>query len=133
MLGLASDTDTPIAQCVDMALDATINPFYTSHGPTIAATIEQGKPVNEAVRPTRMFPDEFVDAIQVGEETGKLSETMLRMAKAYEEEVQSKSTIITTVAGFAVWGVVALFIIVMIFRLASFYVGALNSAVEMTY
>ena len=76
---------------------------------------------------------EFVDAIQVGEETGKLSETMLRMAKAYEEEVQSKSTIITTVAGFAVWGVVALFIIVMIFRLASFYVGALNSAVEMTY
>ena len=49
------------------------------------------------------------------------------MAKAYKEDVQSQSTIITTVAGFAVWGIVALFIIVMIFRLASFYVGTINS------
>ena len=133
VLGLASDTDTPIAQCVDMAIEATLNPFYTSHGRAINDVIETGRPVNEAVAPTGMFPTEFVDAIQVGEETGKLSETMLRMAKAYEEQVQAQSTIITTVAGFAVWAIVALFIIVMIFRLAGFYVGAINSAVEMTY
>lgn len=132
VLGLASDTDTPIAQCVDMALESTLNPYYTSHGPAIEAVIEKGSPVNVAVRPTDVFPTEFVDAIEVGEETGKLSETMLRMAKAYEEQVQAQSTIITTVAGFAVWGIVALFIIVMIFRLASFYVGAINSAVDMT-
>jgi hypothetical protein len=35
------------------------------------------------------------------------------------------------VAGFAVWGLVALLIVMMIFRLAMFYVGQINEAVDM--
>ena len=133
VLGLSTNTETPVGTSIDMALDATLNPYFTSHGAHINATIAQGKPINEAIRPIDAFPSEFVDAVQVGEDTGKLSETMLRMAKAYEEQVQSQSTIITTVAAFAVWGIVAIFIILMIFRLAVFYVGTINNAVDMTY
>lgn len=133
VLGLSTNTHTPVHTSIEMALDATLNPYFTTHCASINAMIAQGKPINEAIRPIQSFPPEFVDAVQVGEDTGKLSETMLRMAKGYEEQVQSQSTIITTVAGFAVWGIVAMFIIAMIFRLAMFYVGTINDAVNMTY
>jgi len=132
VLALITNTHAPVRASVEMALDATMNPYFTSHGSAIDTTIASGRPINEAIRPYRSFPTEFVDAVQVGEDTGKLSETMFRMAKAYEEQVQSKSTIITTIAGFAVWGIVAAFIIAMIFRLALFYVGTINDAVNMT-
>ncbi len=133
VLGLATDTDATLEESVTMALDATLNPFFKSHRNAIAEKIRNGSPVNEAIRPSGAFPVEFVDAMQVGEETGMLSETMLRMAEAYEDQVRSQSAILTTVAGFAVWAIVAVFIIIMIFRLAGFYAGVIQSAVDMTY
>lgn len=132
VLGLATNTDTPVRSSVEMALDATMNPYFTSHQAEIDSVIVNGSPIHEAILPTDSFPVEFVDAVKVGEDTGMLSESMLRLAKAYDDQVRSQSKIITTIGGFAVWGIVAMFIIAMIFRLAMFYVGTISNAVNMT-
>ncbi len=131
VLSLISETHTPVRPAVRMALDATINPYFTAHAADIDAVLAKGNPINEALRASGSFPPEFVDAVQVGEDSGKLAELMHRMAKHCEEQVQAQSTIITTAASFAVWGIVALFIIAMIFRLAMFYVGTINNALDM--
>jgi type IV pilus assembly protein PilC len=124
VLSLISETHTPVRPAVQMALDATINPYFTTHAAEIDAMLAKGEPINEALRGA--FPPEFVDTVQVGEEAGKLAETMGRMAKNYEEQVQSQSSIIATVASFVVWAIVALIIIAMIFRLAMFYLGTIH-------
>ena len=131
VLSLISETHTPVRPAVQMALDATINPYFTAHAAEIDATLAKGNPIHEALRGSGSFPPEFVDALQVGEESGKLAETTRRMAKNYEEQVQSQSSIITTAASFVVWGIVALIIIAMIFRLAMFYLGTINEALDM--
>ena len=131
VLSLISETHTPVRPAVRMALDATINPYFTAHAAAIDATLAKGNPINEALHGSGSFPPEFIDTVQVGEETGKLAETMRRMAKNYEEQVQSQSSIITTAASFVVWGIVALIIVALIFRLAMFYVGTINDAIDM--
>ncbi len=131
VLSLISETHTAVRPAVQMALDATINPYFTEHSADIDASLAKGNPINDALRGRGSFPPEFVDTVQVGEETGKLAETMRRMAASYEEQIRSQSSIITTVASFVVWGIVALIIIAMIFRLAMFYVGTINDAIDM--
>ena len=48
-----------------------------------------------------------------------------------EEEAESAMETLTRLAGFAIWLLVAAMIIVMIFRLAGFYIGAINDALRM--
>jgi hypothetical protein len=55
---------------------------------------------------------------------------MERLSRRYEEEAESALQVLTTIAGFAVWLLVAGMIIVMIFRLAGFYFGAINDALK---
>ena len=84
----------------------------------------------EALRSTGEYPSDFVDAIEVGEDTGQLSESMDRLSRQYEDKAKAALSALAVLAGFAVWGLVALFIIVLIFRIAFWYVGQINSLLD---
>jgi len=55
-------------------------------------------------------------------------ESMAQVSSLYQEQARAALNILATVAGFAVWVVVAAIIICVIFRLAMFYIGTLNAA-----
>ena len=76
---------------------------------------------------TGAFPREMLDHISVGEQSGRLAETMEHQAKEYQERSAMAISILAQFAGYAVWALIAAFIIVMIFRLFSFYVGTIQS------
>jgi hypothetical protein len=57
---------------------------------------------------------------------------MERLSKRYEDEAQTALKVLTTLAGVAVLMLVMGLIILMIFRIAGFYVGTINNALEMT-
>ena len=46
---------------------------------------------------------------------------MAHLADLYQDQARGALNVLSTVAGFAVWAVVAAIIIFMIFRLATFY------------
>ena len=73
-----------------------------------------------------MFPREFLDACDVGERSGRLPETLNHLSRQYEEKARHRMAAVAVVAGFAVWGLVAMFIIAMIFRIFSFYLDTIN-------
>ena len=80
---------------------------------------------------TGAFPQQFIDALQVAEESGETVESMGRLSDRYREESQAALRVLTTIAGVAVWVIVATLIIVLIFRLAGFYLGTINDALNM--
>lgn len=125
-LQLLLDTPMDIRKALMLALNSTGNDYFARHGRQVARSIEQGQTVTQSLQATGVFPADLLDSIAVGEEGGRLVETMEREAKEYEERAGTAIAILAQAAGYGIWLIVAAFIVVMIFRLFSSYVGMLQ-------
>ena len=112
-----------------VSLRSTQNPYFSSHQQKIDRMLASGNEMYDALVATTAFPREFTDAVTVGEQTGKLDESMERLSALYQERAESAMSTMTTVATFAVWGAVATLIVILILRIAMFYVGVIYDAV----
>jgi len=66
--------------------------------------------------------------ILMGEETGNMSEVMERLSLKYREEAERRLKTAAEMTGYCVYGMVAIAIIIAIFKIASIYLGALDDA-----
>ena len=93
--------------------------------------IQNGDSIHGALTKTGVFPMEFLHAVQVGEESGRMSETMEIIARQQLDAARRAMAVLTKAAGYGVWFLVAALIITLIFRLAGVYLGNLNQALNM--
>ncbi|MCH2115376.1 MAG: type II secretion system F family protein [Pirellulales bacterium] len=125
---LVLGTSMDLRQALPLVLDATGNDYFAGWGPEVALRIEQGQDIHTALSATGVFPTEMLDNIAVGEQSGRLAETMERMAREYQQRAATAISVLAQIAGYAVWILVSALIIALIFRLFSAYVGVLNEA-----
>ncbi|MBA4066172.1 MAG: hypothetical protein C0501_21150 [Isosphaera sp.] len=108
---------------------ATSNSAFLAGEERAVAVVKRGDPVGEALVASRApFPDEFHEMIRMGEETGNTSEVMERLAERYREEAERKLKVAAQLTSYAIYALVAIMVIVAIFRIASIYLGAVNQA-----
>jgi type IV pilus assembly protein PilC len=88
--------------------------------------ITQGDELHHALRVTGQLPAEFLDAIEVGEETGKLPEAMERLSRSFDDRSRAAIQRLSVVAGVVVWVGVAILIISLIFQLYGNYLRTLQ-------
>jgi type IV pilus assembly protein PilC len=131
MLHLLMNVEMDLRQVVPLVFRATGNDYYICHTDQVVSLVAAGHPLHEAFAATGAFSADFLDALQVAEESGRIVESMERLSRRYEEEAESALKVLTVVAGFAVGALVAAVIIMMIFRLAGFYIGTINDALKM--
>jgi type IV pilus assembly protein PilC len=124
-LGLTGETGMAIDRALGLSLRATGNEAFAVHGKAAQAAVKKGKELTLALSRTGLFPEEFLNVIAVGEESGQITEVLRRQAVHYDEEAARRLTILTAVASRGVWALVAACIIIAIFRIYSFYIGAL--------
>jgi type IV pilus assembly protein PilC len=125
-LHLTLDSATPIRQALELSLRATDNGAFIAAYPVIDQTLLDGENVTQALGRSRLFDEDFMNVVAVGEESGRLPEVMGQQAEQYEEEAGRRLAVLTKVAGFAVWLMVAILIIFAIFRIFMLYLGALQ-------
>ena len=77
-------------------------------------------------------PD-FIDALTVAEESGRIVESMERLSNRYEEEAEAAMRTLASVFGFLIGAVVMALIVLLIFRLFGFYLGTINDALHMAH
>jgi type II secretory pathway component PulF len=130
-LHLTLDAGMEIRKAITLSLQTTYNAYYTAHNDQMVQDITLGQELNEAMARTRVFPPEFVDAIEVGERSGRLVETLAILSKQLQEQATAALATLTKIAGFIVWLIVAVLIIMLIFRIFGFYAGVLNEATKM--
>ncbi|MEQ8210658.1 MAG: type II secretion system F family protein [Lacipirellulaceae bacterium] len=130
-LQLVFDTPLDLRKALPLALEASGNEYYAQHGTEVARSVQGGAEIATAFTQTGAFPEELLDAISVGEQSGMLAETMRRQAKEYREKAASAMSLLANLFGYAVWIIVAAIILVLIFRLFSFYVGTIQDATNM--
>ncbi len=129
-LQLVLDTSMDLRAALPLVLDATGNDHYARWGPDVARRIQQGQEIHVALGATGVFPPELLDQIAVGEHSGRLAEIMRRLAEEYQERASTATAVLAQVAGYAIWLLISGFIIMLIFRLFSVYVAALNEAAQ---
>ncbi|MFO0928323.1 MAG: type II secretion system F family protein [Gemmataceae bacterium] len=126
-LQLTTESGMSIKRALRLSLRATGNSAYTSATARVEATVAAGDEVTDALAATGLFPDDLIRSVAVAEESGRLSEVMRHQGEFYHEEASRRLAILTAVAGYVVWAVVGLFIIIAIFRLYGSYLSLLNS------
>lgn len=124
-LHLAMNSTMSVKQALTLALSATRNVEFTRHLDSILAAIDEGREIHDALRDTDVFPIEFIQAVQVGEESGSLVETMAIVSRQYYEQARLSLVVLARIAAFLIWCAVAGFIVMLIFRLYGFYLGNL--------
>jgi type IV pilus assembly protein PilC len=131
-LHLTMNVEMDLRRVIPLVLRATGSDYYIRHTNQIVADVAAGHPIHLAFAQSGAFPPTFIDALAVAEESGQMVESMDRLSKRYEEEaetaVKALAIVFGTLVGLFVMGIIAM----MIFRLAGFYIGTINDAVNMT-
>ena len=130
-LGLAIDAGADARTSMRMALQSTLNDYYTQHADQIDEELQAGQEMHEVLRHTQAFPPDFIDSVEVGEQSGRLTEMMEKLAANYQTQAKTAATVLTVMATMVVWGGVAAPLIVLIFRVFGFYLGILQEATQM--
>lgn len=112
-----------ITRAVEITEDIVQNIYYKKILNEAKTMVEKGAPFSQAFTSSKLYPVMMSEMIQVGEETGKLSDMLLEIALFYEEEIENKtknlSTIIEPVLMIVIGAGVGFFAISMISPLYS--------------
>ena len=129
-LHVTLNTAMDLRRAVPLALRATGNDYYLRHADQIVADVAAGQPLYVALAHSGAFPGEFLDALAVAEESGQTVESMDRLSRRYEEEAESAVRALAVALGVMVALLVMGIIVLLIFRLAGFYLGTINDALK---
>ncbi|HEX4592103.1 MAG TPA: type II secretion system F family protein, partial [Gemmataceae bacterium] len=116
-LRLTLGAGLPVKAAVKRSLDATGNAAYPARYEDAAAALRRGDDLTTILRACAIFPQDFLDIVSNAEEGGRTPEVMEKQAEFYQEESSQKLKILSQVAGLGVWAVVAILMIVAIFRI----------------
>lgn len=129
-LKLTMDSTLAAHRAVQRSLLVSGNSAYEACADTAAIQIKRGREIADVLRDCDVFPEEFLQAIHTGEQTGELPEVMARQAEYYQEEAGRRLRTLTIVASFLVWLFVAGLIIWAIFRIALSIFGVYQDAMR---
>lgn len=125
-LRLTTETGMSIVQAMRLSLAATGNSAFTAGAEQMEADLRRGEELTVTLRRSGLFPEEFQHMIAVAEESGTLDQVLAHQAEHYQEESGRRLAALTSLCGYAVYGFVALVIIIAIFRIANWYIGLLG-------
>lgn len=131
-LHLMLNVEMDLRRIVPLALRTTGSDYYIRHTDQIVKDIVAGDPIHIAFAHSGAFPSQFVDSLTVAEESGRIVESMEQLSNRYEEEAEAAVRTLSVVFGYLIGAMVMGIIILLIFRLAGFYIGTINEAVRMT-
>ncbi len=130
-LRMTLDTEMPVKRALELAFSSTRNAHYTERLPEVLTRIRRGQSIAETLTSAEVFRGDFLNAVAVGEQSGQLPETLGVLSEQYQDDARRATRMLTMAAGGLVWAMVAGVIIMLIFRIAGMYIGAINDAAKM--
>ncbi len=127
-LHLTFNAGMEVRRALKISLESANNARYTDQIPAVENSVRQGNSLFETFSTSGEYPPEFLDTLRVGEQSGRVVESMAHLSEQYRDRAAAAMGTLTMLAGFGVWAMVAMVIILMIFRIFSFYLGTIQDA-----
>jgi type IV pilus assembly protein PilC len=117
---------------LQLTFRATANNAYLAHADRCAKAVQRGDEIAPTLAScgSDLFPVEYIDALTVGEVSGRLPEVMAKQAVQYQEEAARKSKTLAMIAGGVVYGGVVLMLLVLIVRMLMGIAGVYQDAMS---
>lgn len=80
----------PIMEAIAITADVIQNRVYTRSLQAVAMQVERGIPMSVPLQKDKNFPQIVSQMVMVGEQTGKMSITLSKLAEYYEKETENK-------------------------------------------
>jgi type IV pilus assembly protein PilC len=119
-----------ILDSLEASLKATGNGAFIAAIPQVSAAVNDGEHLTDALAETHLFPEDYIQMVNVGETSGTVPETLERLSPRFREDAQRSLAALAAVFGWLIWAMVAAFIIFVVFRIAFWYLGILNDALK---
>lgn len=132
-LQLTFDTDMETRQAVNLSLRSTQNGVFYDAAPDIARDVASGRSLTEAFERTHIFPNDFLEALEIGERSGRIPESMAHLAQQYQDRGRMAVRALTAALGVITVMAIAAIIITLIFKVAFFYIGTINNFADPNY
>ena len=125
---LTQQTGMPISRSLELSFRATGNGAFVGASSGVCDRVLNGDELSTALNEARLFPEEYLSLVQVGETSGTVPETLQRLSPQFEEQARRSLAALAIIMGWLVWSIVAVFIIFIIFSFVLKYVGMINAA-----
>ena len=127
---LTQQTGMPIRRSLQATFQATGNGAFQAKCDSVCASIESGDSLTEALADSGLFPEDFIEMVHVGETSGTVPEQLQRLSPQFREQAERSLSLLCNAIAWAVWGIVAMFILFFVFRFFLWYVEQINQALE---
>lgn len=124
---LTQQTGMPIHKSLASSLRATGNGAFIARSRGICEAVKSGENLGDALDASELFPEEYVHTVHVAESSGTVPETLNRLSPQFEDQARRSLGVLTTALGWAIWAMVAGFIIFLIFRIFSNYIKLIQN------
>ena len=88
-LGLLLNVGVPVMQALSVVGETTGNEIINAAMKDVQATVRDGQPMSTALRHHKIFPEMVTQMVEVGEESGQISQMLDKIADFYDREVDS--------------------------------------------
>ena len=92
--------------------------------------IRQGREMHAVLKQTGLFCPETIEAVQLGEESGRLAETLDKHYRFLRMKVRFAMTALTHLASSLIWIIIASLLIATIFRIFTRYLAVGRNIVD---
>jgi type II secretory pathway component PulF len=129
-LALSLDSGLDPIRSIRLALDSTDSDYYRGGADASEQSIRHGATLAGALQAAGLFPQEFIGRIEIAEHSGTDAESIEFLAREYDERAKFAIRMLSGVATIIVRGTVILVFVFLIFRVASTYINAFNTALS---
>jgi type IV pilus assembly protein PilC len=95
-LGTLVTSGVPILQALNITRETAGNAAIAAAISQVHDSVKEGESIVQPLETSRAFPPMVVSMIDVGEETGKLPEMLLKIADVYDDEVDNSVAALTS-------------------------------------
>ncbi|MEG1552593.1 MAG: type II secretion system F family protein [Kiritimatiellia bacterium] len=96
-LGTLLASGVPVLQALSIVKDTTGNQVISNAIQSVHESVKEGEGMTAPLGACGVFPPMVVSMVEVGEETGALSEMLLRVANTYDDEVDNAVASMTSI------------------------------------
>jgi type IV pilus assembly protein PilC len=94
-LGLLLNVGVPVMQALSVVGETTGNEVINIAMRDVQSAVRDGQPMSSALRNHRIFPEMVTQMIEVGEESGQISQMLDKVADFYDREVDTAAESLT--------------------------------------
>lgn len=126
-LSLALESGLDTWNAVSLSFKSASSPMFRSKADSAKKAIRQGRELHEVLAETGLFAQDTIEAVELGEDTGKLPEVLDKQFSYLQVKASASLNRFSHLASTFIWIAIASLLIFIIFRVFSNYLSSIEN------